>query len=149
MRISLNLSALKRTRWQDYAIRFFFGGAVTVGAGLVAKEFGPLAGGLFLAFPAIFPASATLVDKHERQKKLRSGIRHTTRGRKAAALDAFGAAQGSIGLATFGLVIWKLVPKLGGFPALVLATTVWLGISVSIWLAQKAIPHRLSSGLHR
>jgi hypothetical protein len=30
---------------------------------------GPRVGGLFLAFPAIFPASATLVEKHEKQKK--------------------------------------------------------------------------------
>jgi hypothetical protein len=40
------------------------GGVVTVVAGLLAKHYGPVFGGLFLAFPAIFPASATLVDKH-------------------------------------------------------------------------------------
>ena len=28
---------------------------------------------LFLAFPAIFPASATLIEKHEKEKKEREG----------------------------------------------------------------------------
>src|SRR6201998_891044 len=73
MRASLNLSALYKTRWYEYAVRFFFGGTVTVVAGLVAKKYGPILGGLFLAFPAIFPASATLVEKHEREKKRQRG----------------------------------------------------------------------------
>jgi hypothetical protein len=30
--------------------------------GLLAKKFGSTVGGLFLAFPAIFPASATLIE---------------------------------------------------------------------------------------
>ena len=38
------------------------------------QRWGPGIGGLFLAFPAIFPASATLVEKHEKQKKNRAGI---------------------------------------------------------------------------
>jgi hypothetical protein len=66
MRISVNLSALRKTKWYEYAIRFVFGGAITAFAGVVAKEYGPVLGGLFLAFPAIFPASATLLERHER-----------------------------------------------------------------------------------
>ena len=69
MKLSLDLSALKRTRWYEYGLRFFFGGAITVATGLIAKRYGPVFGGLFLAFPAIFPASATLVEKHETEKK--------------------------------------------------------------------------------
>ena len=38
---------------------FFFGGLITAVAGVIAQRFGPIIGGLFLAFPAIFPASAT------------------------------------------------------------------------------------------
>ena len=38
MRIEFDLSALRRTRWHEYALRFFFGGAVTVAAGLIAKQ---------------------------------------------------------------------------------------------------------------
>jgi len=62
MKVSANFSALKKTKWYEYAVRFLLGGSVTVIAGLLAKYYGPVFGGLFLAFPAIFPASATLVD---------------------------------------------------------------------------------------
>ncbi|MGH9691779.1 MAG: hypothetical protein ACRD4C_12000, partial [Candidatus Acidiferrales bacterium] len=65
MQINFDFSALKRTRSYEYALRLFFGGAVTVATGLIAKHYGPVFGGLFLAFPAIFPASATLIEKHE------------------------------------------------------------------------------------
>jgi len=84
MKVSADFSALKRTKWYEYAVRFLLGGSVTVVAGLLAKYYGPVLGGLFLAFPAIFPASATLLDKHERQKKQRAGIKQTTRGRQVA-----------------------------------------------------------------
>src|ERR1700747_1126279 len=86
MRASLNLSALYKTRWYEYAVRFFFGGTVTVIAGLIAMKYGPIMGVLLLAFPTIFPASATLVEKHEREKKRKAGILKTKRGRQAAAL---------------------------------------------------------------
>jgi Protein of unknown function (DUF3147) len=82
MKVSANFSALKKTKWYEYAVRFLLGGTVTVVAGLLAKHYGPVFGGLFLAFPAIFPANATLVDKHERQKKQRVGIPQTMRGRQ-------------------------------------------------------------------
>ena len=78
-------------------------------------------GGLFLAFPAVFPASATLLEKHERERKSRAGIANTARGRAAAALDARGAAIGSIGLIGFGLTVWKLVPMSNGAIALLAA----------------------------
>src|SRR4029077_19299531 len=101
MRIRFNLSSLRSIRWHEYAMRFLLGGAVTVVTGLVARHYGPVVGGLFLAFPAIFPAGATLIEKHEREKKCRAGILHTSRGRLAAALDARGAAMGSLALAAF------------------------------------------------
>src|ERR1700736_825820 len=97
VRVSLDFSAFGRTKWYEYAVRFVFGGAITVVSGLLAKHYGPAFGGLFMAFPAIFPASATLVEKHEKEKKQRAGIVKTIRGREAAALDARGAAIGSVG----------------------------------------------------
>jgi len=45
--------------------RFVFGGMVTALAGLVADHYGPILGGLFLAFPGIFPAGVSLVEKHK------------------------------------------------------------------------------------
>jgi hypothetical protein len=67
---------------------------------------------LFLAFPAIFCASATLIEKHERERKERAGVRGTRRGKEAAALDAAGAALGSFGLLAFGAAIWLLAHNL-------------------------------------
>lgn len=108
MIIKCNPSALRQIGWYEYLIRFALGGAMTVGAGLIASHFRPIVGGLFLAFPAIFPASATLIEKHvERREK--TGLSGTRRGKEAAALDAAGAALGSIGLAAFGLVIWLTI----------------------------------------
>ncbi len=61
MSIQTNFASLKTTKPREYAIRFLFGGLVTAATGVVAKKFGPVVAGLFLAFPAIFPASATLI----------------------------------------------------------------------------------------
>ena len=57
-------------------------GGWTLLAAILAERFGPAFGGLFLAFPAIFPSSARLMDKHERQKKAQAGITATLRGRQ-------------------------------------------------------------------
>ena len=73
MRVRVDLSSLRMTKWSEYALRFLFGGTITVVAGVLAERFGPEFGGLFLAFPAIFPATATLIEKHERKRKRELG----------------------------------------------------------------------------
>jgi hypothetical protein len=133
MRITVNLSALSRTRWYEYLSRFLFGGAMTALAGIIAKKCGPSFGRLFLAFPAIFPAGATLIEKHEKERKHEAGLHGTLRGRKAAALDAAGAAIGAFGLLTFALLAWKLIANLSTWAALSSATVVWLAVSVLAW----------------
>jgi hypothetical protein len=137
MEIQVNLASLKRTEWHEYLTRFLLGGAVTVATGLIAKYFGPVVGGLFLAFPAIFPSAATLIEKHERDKKRRAGIPHTIRGRLAAALDARGAAMGTVALAAFGLVIWRLLPLHNAAVILTAALAVWLVVAIFIWYVRK------------
>jgi hypothetical protein len=137
MRVYFDVSVLRRTKWDEYASRFLFGGAITLIAGILAKRYGPVLGGLLLAFPAIFPSSVTLVEKHERQKKQRAGIMRTIRGRLAAALDAQGAAMGSIGLACFGLVVWKLLPVWKLAPVFLVALAIWFAVSFLIWWARK------------
>ncbi len=67
-------SILRETRWYEYLARSVLGGTMTVAAGLIAARFGLLIGGLFLAFPAIFPASATLIEKHIRERKEKAGL---------------------------------------------------------------------------
>jgi Protein of unknown function (DUF3147) len=139
MIISVDLSGLRKTKWHEYAVRFVFGGLTTVGAGLIAHRFGPEVGGLFLAFPAIFPASATLVEKHERQKKKHAGLEGTRRGREASALDAVGAALGSIALIAFAAIVWGFLES--NPPAIVLAgaATLWLGIAATSWGIRRAL----------
>jgi hypothetical protein len=105
MAVKLKLSALAEGHWYEYAIRFVLGGAVTMLAGWIATEWGPMIGGLFLAFPAIFPASATLVEKHECERKENAGLRGAKRGRDAAALEAAGAALWSIGLCNHRMAV--------------------------------------------
>jgi hypothetical protein len=133
MMIRIDLAGLRKTKWHDYAARFLFGGLITAAAGLIAQRWGPGIGGLFLAFPAIFPASATLVEKHEKQKKNRAGLQGAVRGREAAALDAAGAALGCIGLAGFALVVWQLLGAYETWIVLGGAGLLWMGISGLCW----------------
>jgi hypothetical protein len=137
MKIHINLASLKQAQWHEYLTRFLLGGAITVATGLIAKHFGPVVGGLFLAFPAILPSGATLIDKHERDKKRRAGIPHTIRGRLAAALDARGAAMGSISLAAFGFLIWQCLVQHNAAVILTAAVTAWLVLSVLLWRVRK------------
>ncbi len=131
-------SAIKGIRPHEWILRFLFGGAVCVVAGLVAKWFGPEVGGLFLAFPAIFPASASLIESHERTHKARAGFDGTLRGRTVAGIDAAGASIGCIGLAGFAAACWLLLRHLPPVAVFALATFVWLTLSVSFWWLRKS-----------
>ena len=134
----LKLSALGETRFSEYAVRFALGGAATVVAGLIAARFGPVIGGLFLAFPAIFPASATLMERHVREREERRGRDGSRRGRHAASRDAIGAALGSLGLAAFAAVVWLGVQRWGGW-SLVPATLAWLAVAYGSWRLRRAL----------
>jgi hypothetical protein len=133
MTIKIDPSGLKETKWHEYALRFVAGGVITVIAGLIARKGGPGMGGLFLAFPAIFPASATLIEKHERQKKQEKGLHGEERGTDAAAIDALGAAMGSVGLMAFAGVCWWLIPRYPAPLALGGGTVAWLLVSFAVW----------------
>ncbi len=137
MQIKVYPSVIGQTKWHEYAVRFFFGGLITALAGIIAKEFGAGVGGLFLAFPAIFPASATLIEKHEKQKKEKEGLQGTQRGREAASVDAAGAAMGSVGLLVFALLVWQFLPRHSAWMVLTGATVAWLVVSVLIWHLRK------------
>jgi hypothetical protein len=137
MRAKLDTSALGRTKWNQYATRFVLGGLITAAAGLVAGHFGPQVGGLFVAFPAIFPAGATLIEKHEKDKKEKKGMDGTVRARQAASVDAAGAAMGSIGLVAFGLVVWQLLSGHRSAVLFAVAVAVWAAVSILLWQIRK------------
>jgi hypothetical protein len=132
VKVQFNLAALGRSKWYEYAVRFTFGAAVTVLAGLVAKRYGPEIGGLFLAFPAIFPATATLLEKHEERKE-----HNPLRARQVAGIDAAGASMGSIGLVAFAIIVWQGLPRYSLIAVLATAFVAWLLVAVAIWWLRK------------
>jgi hypothetical protein len=142
MIVQFKPSALRQTRC-EYLLRFLLGGGMTVIAELIAARLGPIVGGLFLALPAIFPASATLIEKHVRERKERAGLTGDRRGKEAAALDAAGAALGSLGLVAFGLVM-MIVLSPGG--ALLLGSASWLGVAILAWQVRRWLRSTRRSG---
>jgi hypothetical protein len=138
MIVHVNWSALKQSRWYEYVLRFALGGLATALAGAAAEFFGPEEGGLFLAFPAIFCASTTLIEKHERERKQKCGLSGYRRGIDAAALDAAGAGLGSLGLAAFGLCVWLLAPSLT-FGSLAIGPVIWLLVSLTLWRLRRTL----------
>ncbi len=137
MQIQLDISLLRETRWYQIALRFLVGGLVTAATGIIARKYGPSIGGLFLAFPAILPASATLIEKHEKEKKERLGLHGVLRARKAVGVDAAGAAIGSIGLFVFALLTAKLLPNSRPSLVIVASTLCWMLVSGIVWFIRK------------
>jgi purine-cytosine permease-like protein len=137
MKIKVDPTVLKEIRWYQIVARFCIGGLITAATGIIAKRFGPAVGGLFLAFPAIFPASATLIEKHECEEKEEAGMEGTKQARQAVSVDAAGAAIGSIGLLFFALFVTEFVGKFNSWLVMLGATLTWAVISVSLWLLRK------------
>ena len=112
-------SALARVNGWEYAVRFAFGGIVTMCTGLAAHAWGPSIGGLFLAFPAILPASLTLVYMHE--------------GRRETVDEARGARLGTLGLLAFAALAWALAARWPAVLVLVVATVGWAVTCAAAW----------------
>lgn len=138
MIVQAKLESIKGILPHEWIVRFFFGGAVCVITGLVAKWFGPAIGGLFLAFPAILPAGACLVEAHEKKHKARVGLDGSMRGRVVAGLDAAGAALGCFGLAGFAAVCWLCLPRISTAAVFMVATLMWLVLAATAWLLRKS-----------
>ena len=117
--VQVDAGRLKETSWKEYAIRFGFGGAITALTGILTHAYGPAVGGLFLAFPAILPASVTLIQHHE--------------DHQAAGVDALGACLGSVGLLAFALAVWLLAPRLPAWLVMLIATVAWFAVSAALW----------------
>lgn len=135
VKVKFTLDSFKQTEWHEYAIRFLVGGLVTVATGLIAQKWGPVVGGLFLAFPAIFPAGATLIAQSEKKKKEKVGLNVGRRGLDAAALDAQGSAMGGAGMILFGLVVWLALPLHSSWTVLIVSLFVWLVACITVWTA--------------
>jgi len=136
--VRISWSALRQSRWYEYLVRFVLGGGATVLAGLVSRYFGASVGGLFLALPAIFCASATLIQTHEIRRKREAGLSGERRGQQAAALEAAGAALGGLGLLAFALV-FSLMVQTSIPAAFIAALLAWLAVSVAAWHVRRKI----------
>jgi hypothetical protein len=134
--IRFSVSSLREGKWYEYVIRFVLGGAATVFAGLVSSRYGASVGGLFLALPAIFCASATLIEKHEIRRKREAGLSGVRRGQEAAAVDAAGAALGALGMVAFAIV-FAVVVKASIPGAFISASLAWLAVSIVAWLVRR------------
>jgi hypothetical protein len=137
MRVRTDFSALQQTNWYQMGIRFVCGGLATAATGLIARKFGPVIGGLFLAFPAILPASTTLIEKHEQERKHRAGLHGEVRARKAAGIDAAGAAMGSLGLLVFAVLMTTYIEAHKAWLVIGFSTLAWLIVSLLLWQLRK------------
>ncbi|HTU32279.1 MAG TPA: DUF3147 family protein [Candidatus Acidoferrum sp.] len=147
--ITFNPQGWHKTNWREIGVRFVFGGMITVITGLIARRWGPGLGGLFMAFPAIFPAAATLVAKHEDEELESAGFRGDRRAAAAAALDARGAAMGAVGLMVFGAVAWKFLPAQHTTAVLIGALVAWFLVAFTLWWLRKAIRTSMWLRKHR
>lgn len=98
-------------------MRFVFGFVISIAAALISMRFGQRFGGLFLAFPAILPASLTLIEERE--------------GDIRASVNATGAVLGGGALVAFAATAAWLLPN--HYPLLAVATAgaVWFGLAIA------------------
>jgi hypothetical protein len=139
MRIGINLAKLREGKPHEYLSRFAVGGTITVLAALIAKHYGPIIGGLFLAFPGIFAPGLSMTEKHAIEHKAKAGANCTLFARAEASIEAAGASAGALGLAAFALVLWKGLPAHSLTLVLPLAGAVWLLVSILLWWLRKRI----------
>jgi hypothetical protein len=148
MKVKIDTRGIRESKWYAYVLRFAFGGAITALAGMIAKRYGPAIGGLFLAFPAIFPATATLLADDEKKKKEHAGLDGTIRGRMVAGVDAAGAAMGAVGLVVFALIVWQRLPQSATVIVLGIAVVGWFITAIAVWEVRERLWRRWAQKMH-
>ena len=116
--VGFEWSKITQVKPIEMGVRFLFGAVVALVAAIVGTLAGPKIGGLFLAFPAILPASLTLIEKKE--------------GIAKAWSDASGGAIGAIGMAAFALTAILLL-RVNPVLALALALIAWIVVSTGLY----------------
>jgi|SRR5215210_7877596 len=124
--VGVDPDGFRSVRFVDLAIRFAFGFGVSAVAGVVTLVFGHRAGGLFLAFPAILPASLTLIEQKE--------------GRRQAEGNAVGAVIGAIALGMFAVTAFALYTHIPPAAVEGLAMATWISGSLLLyWIARRVL----------
>jgi PncC family amidohydrolase len=124
----LDLKKIRTINPRDYALRFAFGALISACAAILTLKFGPKFGGLFLAFPAILPATLTLLEKKD--------------GLAQAVSDMRGAAIGSLGLIAFAVVALMLIKRNPGV-ALLAALAAWALVGVTVYVTLRVLARAL------
>jgi hypothetical protein len=124
-----SFSELPHLRLRDLGVRFAFGAAISLVAGAIGLAFGAPAGGMFLAFPAILPASLTLI--------------HRKNGPRAAVHDLDGSVLGAAALGVFAVAAGAGLRRSGAGIALPAALAAWLGTSIAGYVALECLRRRI------
>ncbi len=116
--VGFDWAKVRSVKPSELGTRIAFGAGVALIAGIVGAAIGAKVGGLFLAFPAILPASLTLIEKKE--------------GMTKAWADASGGVLGAIGMAAFAVTALLLL-RWNPVIALLLALMAWAVVSVGLY----------------
>lgn len=116
--VGFDWSKLSQASPGEIGIRFVFGAGISLIAAVVGLVFGAKIGGLFLAFPAVLPATLTLIEQKE--------------GTTKAMADASGGALGAVGLAAFALTASVLL-RWNSVAALLVALLAWVVVSLGLY----------------
>lgn len=116
--VGFDWSKVRSVKPSEVGTRFAFGAGVALVAGIIGAAIGAKVGGLFLAFPAILPASLTLIERKE--------------GMTKAWADASGGVLGAVGMAAFALTALLLL-RWNPVIALLLALIAWALVSVGLY----------------
>lgn len=118
-----DLSQLRQTKVRDLLLRFAFGAGISIVAGLGAVFLGSTVGGLLLAFPAILPATLTLIEKEQ--------------GLDDAVYDVGGAVFGGAGLVAFALTASFTFGHLPAVGALLASLAAWTLVALVLYVLRE------------
>lgn len=120
--------AVREIAAKELLVRFAFGAGISAVAGVIGTVLGDRVGGMLLAFPAILPATLTLIEEKDTERRARG--------------DDVGSIFGAIGLVAFALVAWLLLSRAGALGALIAASAAWLSVAALLYVAVRAVALR-------
>jgi hypothetical protein len=110
---------------KDYVVRFMFGAGISLVAGLIGMLLAPKLGGVWLGFPAILPASLTMIQKRE--------------GKEQAAIDSEGAVLGAAAFVVYAIVLAMFTAQWGVLVTLIVALVVWTVVAVALYTLSQIV----------
>jgi hypothetical protein len=122
---AVDLRAVREIRPGALALRFAFGAAISVAAGLVGVFAGQQAGGVMLAAPAVLSATLTMIERQE--------------GHPPAVTEVQGSVAGAVALIGFAAVAAATLARLPLAGALLAALGTWIIAAIGGYLLQSAV----------